>query len=136
MRGEPQFGLFDEEDGLVPHEERLPYQRESETSREAAATKSRESADSQRMRVFRYVLSRGNHGATRDEVRLGLDLEINVVCPRVWELVKRARLYETSTKRVTEKGRSAFVLIVPERWRNLDGSKEVREWCFRERSRR
>jgi hypothetical protein len=88
---------------------RLPYQKHSSTSKEAAqAIKHR--AGSIRQRVYEALLSCGADGATDDEVVVMLDgMNASTTRPRRIELVNLGAAYKTDQKRKTRAGRWACV---------------------------
>ena len=102
-------GPFERDDN---HEETLPYEPSSATSKAAAAAMPRESADSQRRMVFNFIDSQGLRGACRFEIEEALDLRNQSLCPRVLELIKQGRVYESTETRETPRGRKAAVLKV------------------------
>ena len=98
----------------------LPYVKGSETS-QAAAESMEPHAPTIRHRVFRYILSRGDHGATDDEIEGALGLKHQTASARRRELEKdygAVRLETlgdgTPRKRRTGSGRMAGVYVAIE----------------------
>ena len=115
MIQQPLFGgIFERNDD---HEETLPYASSSATSKAAADEMPRESADSQRRMVFNFIDSRGPRGACRFEIEKALGLRNQSLCPRVLELIKQGRIYESTETRKTPRGRKAAVLKGMIEWR-------------------
>jgi hypothetical protein len=94
-----------------------PYQRTSSTSRRAAMALVTEGRLlDKREQVRRFIAERGDYGATREEVALGMGLRIQSVCGRVAELLEHIpgeppALQRTDRERKTTSGRNAEVLI-------------------------
>ena len=88
----------------------LPYQRHSETSRQAADLMI---ADANKLRaaVYRYIKGCGARGATDEEVQLALALGGNTERPRRRELQQAGRIEDSGEQRVTRSGRKAVVWI-------------------------
>lgn len=92
-------------------DESLPYVRSSATSA-GAADDPDVKANAARLRpeIYAFVLGRGAHGATRDEVEAGLDLRHQTGSPRVREPVLMGCLIEhKGVKRKTRGGCAAVV---------------------------
>jgi len=87
-----------------------PYQRDSETSREAAEH-IEPVAGTLRAQVRRFIERRGAWGATRDEICASLNLTIQSVTPRVNELLRDGHVIEPGQRRMTRAGRRAEVVI-------------------------
>lgn len=93
-----------------------PYVKGSETSR-AAAVAIDNNADNIRWRVFDFVRSRGNYGATREEIENALFLTGNTVRPRIKELLGETKKHETPRikrapfKRAARSGLNVEVLV-------------------------
>jgi hypothetical protein len=66
-----------------------------------------------RGQVFVYILNCGRHGATLEEISLGLRMQLQTVCPRRQELEKKGLLVDSGFRRLTKAGRPAIVWIVP-----------------------
>ena len=75
----------------------------------AAAEAITPTAATMRARVLEFVQSRGDKGATNDEIMNALSMRIQTVCPRVNELVTGGYLLDTLVRRPTQSGRSAKV---------------------------
>ena len=88
--------------------EELPYQRHSDTSREAAFSM-RPHAENLRDRVYSFIKS-SPVGATAQEIGAGLNLSGDSVRPRIVELVKR-ELIHVCGKRPTASNRPADVWV-------------------------
>ncbi|MGP1346644.1 MAG: hypothetical protein ACTS3F_08260 [Phycisphaerales bacterium] len=86
-----------------------PARHDGPETSKAAAAAMREAAPKQRARVFAFIASRGEHGATDDEGERALDLPAQTYTPRRGELVKRGLIAWTGDKRPTERGRLARV---------------------------
>jgi hypothetical protein len=71
--------------GTYKCEVSLPYQKHSETSRQAAA-KATYCADTQRARILGYIESCGDVGATDKEIQRALELDGSTERPRRIEL--------------------------------------------------
>lgn len=92
----------------------LPYVAGSETSRAAAQSKSGAAA-TERERVYSFLYSQGQRGATDEEIANALHMSGNTERPRRRELVQAGRVVETEQRRRTESGRAATVWAV-RRW--------------------
>lgn len=86
----------------------VPYQRHSETSRDAAdrVVGHRETLQEQ---VFNFLQGCGERGATDEEVQVGLGMNPSTERPRRIELVEAGRVEPAGDKRATKSGRSAQV---------------------------
>lgn len=69
------------------------------------------SAATQRSAVYEFIRARGEHGATDDEVQVGLNLPGNTQCPRRLELAEAGRIATNGETRPTRKGRRAAVWV-------------------------
>jgi hypothetical protein len=65
-----------------------------------------------RRRVISFVRSRGEHGATSDEIELALGLPHQTVSARITEGKAGGDLVPSGRRRLTRSGRSAAVLVV------------------------
>ncbi|MBX9609715.1 MAG: hypothetical protein K2Y51_26130 [Gammaproteobacteria bacterium] len=92
-----------------------PFQRDSETSRQAAE-EIRPRAQSYRAACLGFVYGRGRAGATNEEVGKALGMKIQTVCPRMKELREAGELVDSQMRRETESGRAAVVWIHREFW--------------------
>ena len=91
--------------------EQVPFASGSETSRQAAASMKDQSARD-RMRVLECILSRGDSGATCDEVEVLLGMVHQSASARVSELFhKYGRITKSGRVRKTRSGRNATVWI-------------------------
>lgn len=81
----------------------------TETSK-AAAESMVGAAEIQLRRILEFIRSKGEYGATRDEIVAALGIDIPSVCGRCDNLLRMKLIYETDVKRKTRKGRFAFVL--------------------------
>ncbi len=66
-----------------------------------------------RRRVVAYVASRGEFGATSDEVEVALALSHQTVSARITEAKAGGELVKSGDRRPTRSGRNAAVLVVP-----------------------
>ena len=83
-----------------------------ETSEAAADSLTPERLGSLRLQVLLYIVSRGEAGATTDELEACLEGRHQTISPRVNELAAVYRLIERSSlKRPTRSGRHAFVYV-------------------------
>lgn len=87
-----------------------PFQRTSDTSREAAiAAYPRVGTD--KHAIVEFVRARGETGATQNEIELRLGLPRSTVCARVNELERDGYLVRTDMRRLTEFRRNAVVYV-------------------------
>lgn len=125
MSAEDQVGLFDPEPG--PEDDTVeraaamwgklpPHVRTSDTSLEAARSMV-EIAPTHRLAVFSFLVSRGDRGATDDEIERALGLRHQSASARRRELVQAGLVEETEERRKTRSGRTATVWEVPPRVR-------------------
>lgn len=70
------------------------------------------SKDSLRRRVVAFVRSRGERGATSDEIELALRLPHQTVSARITEAKAVGELVPSGVRRQTRSGRNAAVLVV------------------------
>ena len=96
-----------------------PFARHSETSRLAAIKKyNRHNSRIDREAIYWFVESMGEHGATRDEAEIALNIPGNTLRPRVKELLAEmkgyteVRLKRNGATRKTKCGNNAEVLVV------------------------
>lgn len=84
------------------------------TSADAADRQTPDRLNERRRLVLAFFASRGNHGATADEVVAHFTdgHDVNSYAPRVTELLSMGLIVRTARKRLTRKGASAFVCIV------------------------
>lgn len=82
---------------LNPAEQTLPFQAESETSRDAAVA-NRETAEIQRERVYREI-AQWMGGRTQKELARVLGMERASVAPRCHELERAGRIRKTDERR-------------------------------------
>ncbi len=90
-----------------PQKPMPPAAMSSSTSVEAAESM-REAAPLLRERVRKWIASRGEHGATCDEVERHMALRHQTASARVNELMREGRIYEAG-RRPTSSGRQATV---------------------------
>lgn len=76
---------------------------------EDAAMKIRGVSSLLRARVFAYVVSQAEHGATAQEIEFALSMEGNTVRPRLVELREHKAIEDSGITRKTKAGRSAVV---------------------------
>lgn len=96
--------------GAFPRLTLPPFVRTSPTSREAAVSVYRP-VTTLRRRVFEFLLDRGGHGATADELEVGLGLSGNTIRPRLVELRERGFVVDSGATRPTRAGRRAVVYL-------------------------
>lgn len=102
-----QPSLFDHMYGGLP-----PHQKHSDTSKEAALTLDEAKRNSDRGKIMRHYLVREGLGATDDEVQHVLNMhEGNTERPRRRELEQAGLIYKTKQRRLTCKGKPAFVYV-------------------------
>lgn len=104
-----QLSLLDPD----PDEPEAPYQRHSETSKEAAEAIEPDLA-SLRGQVLAYIRACAENGATDDEVQVALDMNPSTERPRRVELWTAGWVVQTEATRPTRSGRSATVWIARE----------------------
>jgi transcription initiation factor IIE alpha subunit len=85
-----------------------PFISHSPESREAAL-QAAPSAGSKRAAVLRFLASRGLHGATDDEMQLGLGMNPSTQRPRRIELYEGGHVAKLTNTRETRTGRQAAV---------------------------
>lgn len=90
----------------------LPFQSESDTSREAAAALADDVVVSLREQVY-HCIRESVDGLTDDDVQRRLDLPGNTERPRRIELVRAGRIVDSGERRITRSGRRATVWSVP-----------------------
>ena len=88
----------------------MKYVRGSETSRRAAE-EIEMNADSLRGRTYRYLIGRGNRGATDEEIQTASGMNPSTQRPRRVELVERGLVKDSGQTRLTKSSRSAVVWI-------------------------
>jgi rubrerythrin len=88
----------------------LPFQNECMTSEEAAANAAI-NAETLRGNVLGFLTSCGVHGATDDEIQVGLKLHVSTQVPRRRELVLSGKVMESGFLRKTRKDCRAIVWI-------------------------
>ncbi len=90
-----------------------PYQRHSDTSRTAAvAVASSGKPHIDRERVMNYLMSRGDEGATDEEMQNGIPLAQNSQRPRRIECCQGGLVRDSGRTRKTKSGRKAVVWVV------------------------
>jgi hypothetical protein len=87
-----------------------PFVFTSPTSAEAARLID-PAATSLKAKVFRYVVERGERGATDDETQIGLPMTSHTQVPRRIDLVKAGLVVDSGLVRKTRAGRDACVWI-------------------------
>jgi hypothetical protein len=106
-----QRNLFDP----APPDDELPvgapYQSHSSTS-QAAAEAILPKAGTLRRKVLDYLVGRGVHGATDEEIQGGLQMGANTERPRRIELVNALLVRDSGTTRPTRSGKQAVVWAV------------------------
>lgn len=76
-----------------------------------AATEIRSEAATLRGEVFRYILGRGEQGATDEEIQEALEMAGNTERPRRRELEAEGRIFDCGKRRHTKTGRKAAVWV-------------------------
>lgn len=87
-----------------------PYQSHSDTSLEAAVM-IEPRADTLRRVVFDFIKSRGDRGATDEEVQMSLAMNTSTQRPRRVELVEGGLVRDSGHRRLTRARRKAVVWI-------------------------
>jgi hypothetical protein len=105
-----QDALFEAPRGGQGRKRLGPFQRHSETSRQAAIDNYPRTG-TQRRAVLEAVSEAGHEGRTREELALGLRFPLNSVLPRVVELLDAGLVVETTRTRLTSTGSRAAVLV-------------------------
>ena len=95
--------LFDDPPDKPPH-------NGTDTSR-LAAELAKPFVGKQRERVFEFIKSQGDHGATDEEIQTALKLTGNSERPRRHRLVEQYRVKESPNMRPTQAGRPATVWV-------------------------
>lgn len=97
-----------DETGGLPMWEKAPFQKHSETSRDAAEN-IEPRAGTLRAKVLAYLRDRGGNGATDLEMQDALGLGGSTQRPRRVKLVELGLAVDSGDVRVTESGRKAVV---------------------------
>ena len=97
----------------------LPYQKHSETSRQAAEENT--TAATLREKIFQMIKDSGQHGMIADEVRQRINKSSNSTIPRLVELNRAGRIVKLQETRKTRSNRNANVYVVPE----LVGDRDI-----------
>lgn len=87
-----------------------PFQAHSETSREAAI-RIMMTAENLRSRVYRFIMNKGEYGATDGEIQKALRMEGSTQRPRRVELQEKNLIKDSGIKRKTRSGRRAVVWV-------------------------
>lgn len=87
----------------------IPAYRPGNCTQEAAAKLIAPVAASMREKVFQYIKTQGNSGATNEEISAALGMKLQTVCARVNELQKQHRISWEGKQRHTQSGASAKV---------------------------
>jgi len=87
-----------------------PYVRDSATS-QAAASKARPRAHTQRELVYRHLVQCGERGATDEEMQIALEMNPSTQRPRRVELVREGAVRLSGLTRCTTSGREAGVWL-------------------------
>jgi len=87
-----------------------PYVKHSDTSK-AAARQIEDYSPTLRHRVYQYVLSKGEYGATDDEICTDLQITHRTGTARRRELELIDAVYKTDQRRQTRSGRTAGVYV-------------------------
>jgi hypothetical protein len=88
--------------------DRDPPHNRTDTSCEAARRIKRY-APTQELAVLHFVIDRGDHGATNEEIALGLALRTQSETARCNGLAKRGLVRDSGQRRATSSGRQAIV---------------------------
>lgn len=96
--------MTDEDDRLPP------FQRHSDTSREAAVSVIGNAATLRR-KVYEAIFSAGSHGMTDEELQTSLAMNPSTQRPRRVELVDAKAVVDSQRRRHTSSGRLAVVWI-------------------------
>jgi hypothetical protein len=91
-----------------------PSQRHSETSQEAAEA-IEPTVAGLRGRVLTFLLARGEHGATDEEIQVALEMNPSTERPRRVELWYAGLIVNSSETRLTSSGRRASIWVAA-RW--------------------
>jgi len=86
----------------------VPYVKGSETSK-AAAESIKHRSQSDKMKVFQFLIHCGENGATDDEIESALNMKHQTASARRRQLELIGAVEKTTEKRKTRSGRSAFV---------------------------
>lgn len=89
-----QPSLFDQ----PPTPDRLVWQPGSDTSK-AAAQRAERFADSQRARVYAWLVMQGTHGGTQEEVSIAVGIKRQSLCPRFRELERAGQIEKGAESR-------------------------------------
>ena len=97
------------------------YCATSAQTRAAAHQAAKPSMSKRQSMIFRYVVSQGETGATREEISLATGIILQSVCGPTLQLLRERCIRENGTTRKTSSGNLAAVLvaIVPQ----IDGVK-------------
>lgn len=107
---------------------RSEYRQQAQTSKEAA--EKLQTAQRNRAMALEFIFSRGEHGATIDEVcvfisgKLGREVPPNAISGRFGELEKNGFIYKNGMTRKTRCNRSAFVYLHQSASRLLEFKKQ------------
>lgn len=115
MTGQPT--LFDAIPG-PPAFGRAPFAAGSDTSASAADAIA-PTAGRLRAAVLEYLRSRGEHGATDNEIQAALAMHSNTEGPRRYELVEAGLVRRSDQRRPTRSGRPAVVWVAADLPRSL-----------------
>lgn len=85
-----------------------PRVRGSQTSTDAAESIA-PAVGTLQARVYEFLKSKADRGATDEEMQLGLDMSPSTQRPRRVELVRKGLVIDSGEKRETKSGRSAVV---------------------------
>lgn len=84
-----------------------------DTSRDAAAS-IQGVLNSMQSKVLGWIRSRGDDGATCDEVEAALEMKHQTASARIRELVLKDRICDSGMRRKTRSKRKAIVYVLPE----------------------
>lgn len=90
-----------------------PFERGSDTSRTAAvALEGSGQRNAKRARVYKFIIDRGEYGATDSEIERALGMGGNTERPRRRELVLMGLVVDSGKRRLTATRRQAAVWVV------------------------
>lgn len=87
------------------------YGATAKATNAAAFEASKPKANARHERVWAYVASCGERGATREEVAHGTGIKLQSICSPVLSLLREGRLREDGRKRLTSSGMKAAVFM-------------------------
>lgn len=100
------YGIEDCPGPLFAPPTQAPAQQHSRTSMQAADSLDEPTLNAMQRSVVAFLKARGEHGATDEEMQLGIPMDQNTQRPRRVELVRRGFVVEAGTRK-TKSGRYA-----------------------------